>query len=217
MVRIGERRTFRMGGGGELTRMLCARFRYENSLADGLLTALPHVIVIRPDRARGDTWLDVSARALMDEVMHDRPGSAIAIGRLLDLVSSRRCASGAWITRAKPAGLAGAGDPRIGRALTLIHDRPHIAWTVTDLAAHAGLSRSSFATRFSALVGKTPAAYVANWRMNLAADMLCGGQESIKVIAAKVGYGAEAAFSRAFKSRFSFSPSSYRQRFVSSR
>ena len=42
--------------------------------------------------------------------------------------------------------------------------------TVTSVAAAIGVSRATLARRFPAQVGRTPAAYLADWRMALAAE-----------------------------------------------
>ena len=54
--------------------------------------------------------------------------------------------------------------------------------------------------------------YLANWRMQLAANQLVRGLESVAVIAAAVGYESEAAFSRAFKKLVGLPPSQWRAR-----
>ena len=41
--------------------------------------------------------------------------------------------------------------------------------------------------------------YLTNWRIQLAASELLSGTDSVAVVANRVGYDSEAAFSRAFK------------------
>jgi AraC-like DNA-binding protein len=53
--------------------------------------------------------------------------------------------------------------------------------------------------------------YLANWRMQLAANQLLSGMESVAVIANLVGYDSEAAFSRAFKKSVGTPPSQWRK------
>jgi AraC-like DNA-binding protein len=52
--------------------------------------------------------------------------------------------------------------------------------------------------------------YLTNWRMQLAANYLRTGSEAIVVIANRVGYQSEAAFSRAFKKAVGTPPSEWR-------
>ncbi len=70
--------------------------------------------------------------------------------------------------------LAGVGDHIIGGALNALHARPAHAWTLEELAQASGTSRSMLAERFAALVGSTPMQYLTQWRMLLAANLLCG-------------------------------------------
>ena len=60
------------------------------------------------------------------------------------------------------------------------------------------MSRSSFAARFSDLIGEPPMAYVTTWRME---------------VAERVGYQPEAAFNRAFRRAHGVTPGVFARRF----
>jgi AraC-like DNA-binding protein len=53
--------------------------------------------------------------------------------------------------------------------------------------------------------------YLARWRMQLAAELLARSKSSIGEIAQRLGYGSEAALSRAFKRIVGVSPAHWRQ------
>jgi AraC-like DNA-binding protein len=106
--------------------------------------------------------------------------------------------------------LAGLRDEVVGRALGVLHDRPTHPWALEDLASEVGLSRSMLAERFHHFVGVPPMQYLARWRMQLAAGLLSNGNASMMEIATRVGYGSEAAFSRAFKRWVGIAPSAWR-------
>ncbi len=93
--------------------------------------------------------------------------------------------------------LAGLADPRLSRALAAMHDEPRRAWSLEDLADAAGISRTRFATRFRAVVGRTPIDYLTRWRMATARRLLAKGRP-VKAVAAYIGYDSAAAFSRVF-------------------
>ena len=107
--------------------------------------------------------------------------------------------------------LAGLRDPFVGKALSLLHGNATRNWTIEELAREVALSRSVLAERFTDLVGLPPMHYLANWRMQIAAGMLSGGNTNIASIAAETGYGSEAAFSRAFKKMVGMPPSEWRR------
>jgi AraC-like DNA-binding protein len=67
------------------------------------------------------------------------------------------------------------------------------------------MSRSVFANTFRDSVGCTPGVYLQRWRIGLAQRALLQGRP-LKLIAIEVGYGSEAAFSRAFKASCGVSP-----------
>jgi AraC-like DNA-binding protein len=107
--------------------------------------------------------------------------------------------------------LAGLRDQFVGRALSTFHRNPTHDWTIESLAKSIGLSRSALADRFTTLVGQPLMQYMTNWRMQLAANHLLSGTDSIAVIANLVGYESEAAFSRAFKKVVGAPPSQWRK------
>jgi len=108
--------------------------------------------------------------------------------------------------------LAGLKDPHVGRALNLMHASPARAWNLASLARAVGLSRSALAEHFTRFVGRPPMQYLAHWRMQLAAGQLRVSRDSVAVIAERVGYESEAAFSRSFKKIMGASPGQWRGR-----
>ncbi|GAA3452911.1 hypothetical protein GCM10018962_47440 [Dactylosporangium matsuzakiense] len=91
-----------------------------------------------------------------------------------------------------------------------MHSRPDAPWTVAALAREGGLSRSSFARRFTALAGQPPQAYLTWWRLTLAARLLRESDVPLRVVARRVGYASEFAFAAAFKRRFGTAPGRFR-------
>ncbi len=107
--------------------------------------------------------------------------------------------------------VAGLRDPEIGTALRLVHGRFAEAWTLERLAREVGMSRSSFADRFTAYVGLPPMTYLAQWRLQAAARMLQNGTMSVAQVATAVGYQSESAFNRAFKRHVGRTPGTWRR------
>ncbi|MDG5821966.1 AraC family transcriptional regulator, partial [Xylella fastidiosa subsp. pauca] len=61
------------------------------------------------------------------------------------------------------------------------------------------------------VVGCTPGAYLQGWRVKLTQHALRQGRQ-LKTIAVEVGYGSEAALSRAFKAECGMTPREWQQR-----
>ena len=109
---------------------------------------------------------------------------------------------------------AALNDPVVGRTLQLLHADPARRWTIDAIAREIGSSRTVLAERFKALLGRPPIDYVASWRIQIAAERLRAGHESIASIGAAVGYASEAAFSRAFKRNTGNTPGAWREAIV---
>ena len=54
--------------------------------------------------------------------------------------------------------------------------------------------------------------YLAQWRMQVAANLLIEGNSKVAAVGSEVGYDSEAAFSRAFKRQFGLPPARWRDR-----
>jgi AraC-like DNA-binding protein len=206
-------------GGGEETSLVCGRFDVERARpTDGdearpphpLLGVLPRVVHLRAGDPALAPWLPPLVAALAFELDHPQPGSSAVITRLADVLvvhAIRACVregttDGGW--------LGALRDPRVARALDLLHARPHEPWTMASLAEAVGMGRSAFFDRWCALVGEPPAQYLARWRMHLAERSLRSENGSLAEIGRSVGYDSEAAFSRAFKRLVGVAPGSLR-------
>jgi len=89
--------------------------------------------------------------------------------------------------------------------------------TVEALAEQAEMSVRSFSRAFSREVGLSPAAYVEAVRVERARLALESTDAGIEQIAASCGFGTPETLRRAFARRLGVAPSSYRDRFTSTR
>lgn len=185
-------------GDGPRALLVCCGIAFESPLLHPLLRLMPEVLHVPCGRCH-DPALAPLLDAMADEVRAQRIGAATVMARLADIVVARVVR--AWVeAHGDTAGwLAAIRDPQVGGALAAFHASPERAWSVEALARAAGLSRSQFSERFTAVLGLAPARYVATWRMQLALRWLTRERLSIGELAARLGYDSEAAFSRAFK------------------
>jgi AraC-like DNA-binding protein len=184
------------------TVILC-RFRFDPDSLRGMIFALPECIQI--SRAASADWLEGVVHFMMVEAGDVQPGAALMISRLIDLVVIRALRT--WVHQGHTVGwVGGLADARIASALKAIHERPMQRWSIETLAGIAGMSRSSFCERFTALVGRSPLRYHNEWRLALARDLLARRSARIGEIGLSIGYESEAAFSRAYKGLFGHSP-----------
>jgi AraC-like DNA-binding protein len=195
----------------EPARWLCGTFTIGDPQASHLLASLPAVIILRGGGGPALEGLEVARRMLVFEMQSPSQGSAVMVARILDLIFIQILRAWAAGPDAEPNWLAGALDPQIAPALSAIHRDPGHDWAVEHLARACNLSRSAFAARFVARVGKPPATYLGHVRLHAATHLLRDTSLPVTLIATKVGYTSEAAFSRAFKSRYGAPPARWRR------
>ncbi|WP_246102785.1 AraC family transcriptional regulator [Streptomyces piniterrae] len=188
------------------TAIIRGAYQFAGDVSPWLLESLPPVLLLS-----GATGAEGILELVATEV--DRPEAVqpVVLDRLLDLlfmVSLRT-----WTERQDgepPPWHRAMADPAIGRALQLLHQHPARPWTVGKLADAVGLSRSGFAHRFHALVGRPPMSYLTQWRITLAAGLLTEPGHTLDSIARTVGYADAFSLSSTFKRVRGVSPNEYR-------
>lgn len=198
----------RLGHGCE-TVMIGGGCGFEGNSAAFVLNALPSFLRVDPASTRAEA-IARTLSSLQTEVSQKQMGASIIAERLAEiLVVEAVRAYVATVPSGRVGWITALADPRIGKALAMMHSAPAHRWTVPELAAEVGMSRSSFAQRFSASVGTPPLDYLIAWRMVLAQRKLKIG-EPIAAIAEEVGYSSQSAFAHAFKRTTGLTPRSGR-------
>ncbi len=149
--------------------------------------------------------------AMERETGGGRAGFAGILTRLAEVVSVFIVR--AWVEcgcGAAEGWVAALRDPRLARVIAAVHRDPGREWTVAELASVMGSSRSVFAARFLDVTGMTPLRYLTELRMRLAAQWITRDKIPIEMAAERLGYGSQAAFSRAFKRTMGHAPGALR-------
>ncbi len=192
--------------------MVCADLHFEGGAQNPIAAALPAFLCLPLDALEGAS--EVLA-LLFEEAFTQRCGRHALVNRLFEVVMIQILRQQMEDGQVQGGMLAGLSHPRLRDALVAMHESPARDWSLAALAATAGLSRTVFATRFREVVGVTPGHYLQGWRVGLAQQALRQGRP-LKVVAIEVGYGSEAALSRAFRACSGVSPREWRKTRVSS-
>ncbi len=197
-----------LGVGPRAVSLVCGFLGCDRGPFNPLLASLPRRMHMR---GISNSWLAGVTRQVTDESRTGVAGADTVITRLAELMFIEVVRR---YLEALPPGqtgwLAGLRDEVVGKALALLHGRPGHPWTLVDLAHAVSASRSGLAKRFADLVGQPPMQYLAQWRMQVAANLLVQGGAKVASIGAEVGYDSEAAFSRAFKKATGQAPGAWR-------
>lgn len=191
------------------TQFVCGFLGCDARPFNPLLASLPRRMHV-PGIAGG--WLAQFPQQVVAESRLGRVGSETMLTRMAELMFVEVVRRHVETLPDQQSGwLAGLRDEVVGPALSQLHAYPARPWTLADLAHVTASSRTVLAERFTRLVGAPPMLYLMRWRLQLAAEQLARGSAKVAAIGAQVGYGSEAAFSRAFKRETGLSPAAWRE------
>lgn len=196
---------------GAAARIVCGYLGCDARPFNPLIAGLPRLLHV-PRSAQKDSIIAHFMTLAAAESEAPSPGRETVLARLSELMfveTLRRYI--AALPDDRRGWLSGLRDVVVGKALGALHERPARAWTLEDLASEVGASRSVLAERFTELVGVPPMHYLQEWRMQLTAELLSTTSSSLSEIAQRVGYGSEAALSRAFKRLVGVAPGRWRE------
>jgi len=197
--------------GPATVEIICGHFEFSEPEQHPFLSSLPDCIHVEAGLLKSRSTVGTLANLLADEMVGGGPGDDLVAERLAEALFVE--ALRAYYRQARPVKgfLAALHDPRIGRAINLIHADAPEPVSLTDLAERAGMSRTAFTDRFKTLTGTSPMAYAEYWRLGKARSRIEQGGESLAKIAAHTGYQSTASFHRAFKRFFGVTPGALRR------
>ncbi|MFJ8962780.1 cupin domain-containing protein [Lentzea sp. NPDC102401] len=199
-----------LGAQPATTRVVTIHYDCDPAALTQVLALLPGLVHVRAET--GTPGLADAVRMLARELAEPQLATSAVLKSLIDIMLVQMLR--AWLAANPPecfgTWLGALYDPVIGKALHHLHANPAVPWTTSSLAKAIAVSRATLARRFPAATGHTPAAYLANWRMELAAVQLRDSHDSLDTIAEAVGYGSVPAFTRAFTRVFGRTPGRYR-------
>lgn len=182
---------------GDVTTILCGELQFISGQRNPIFAALPDYFVVQ-DVTGGGIFRSL-ARSLTSISSSGSFGYQVVRNKLADSLFTM-----AVLDYARHAGdakgiFAALADRRIALALSAIHSNPGHNWSLHALASITMMSRTSFAGRFSELMGLPPMQYLAHWRVTEAQRLLQDRSISVATIAETLGYQSEPGFRRFFK------------------
>jgi AraC-like DNA-binding protein len=192
------------------TTLVCGFLGCDLRPFNPLIATLPRLMHLRAKE--GQDWILQFMRQAVAESKNKRLGGEAMLERMSEMMfvdAIRRYVEA--LPEDSLGWLAGLRDRFVGRALSLMHDAPAIAWTVDELGRRVGLSRSALHERFAEMIGQPPMQYLANWRIQVGAGLLRNTTATVASVAEQVGYESEATFAKAFKRLVGKPPAQWRR------
>lgn len=114
--------------------------------------------------------------------------------------------------KARTAPAAHSDQPNLRRALDLIHDEYFRSISLDELTGVTGLSRAQFIRRFRSVFGKSPHAYLIDYRIAVAKQRLKSGKPvTFAQLALDLGFSDQSHFHRHFRAITGASPAAFRR------
>ncbi len=196
--------------GDRTHELICASVQFDGDVQHPLLDSLPLMLHV----GHGDencSSLSKLAALIEEELDGTGPGASVTVDRLVELVFHqllkqhlRRAPEVSGFFRAMR-------EPRLARALCLMHRHLDAPWSLARLAQRAGASRATLARHFKETLGVAPMDYLTLWRLERSRELLLNSRHSLDRVAQEVGYGSSQAFARAFRRRYGHPPGELRR------
>lgn len=201
---------FGSGNGQRSPRLLTVAYVLHEPERNQLLTNLPDVLLLQRQGSFSERWALPTLDWLMCEEANQKPGFWGAATLLAGFILTSFLRDYILLIPKGQSGWLGAlTDPRLGKALVLIHSLPEMDWSIDALASEANMSRATFSRRFKTLIGESPGQYLIANRIRHAARELIKGDVTIADLAERYGYQSESAFRIAFKKQLGVGPREY--------
>lgn len=185
--------------GDGTAELLCASVHLASD--DAMVKALPDCLplVLAPLPA-----LSATVALLFDEAERGEAGHELILKRLCEILIVQLLRH-ALQHQLIASTLPGLSDAALSKAVDAMRTHPGGKWSVAELAALCGMSRSRFARQFHAAAGCPPAQYLNSLRIARARELLRQGR-LVQDIAVEVGYSSQPALTRAFRAATQLSP-----------
>ena len=186
--------------GDATAELLCASVHLASD--DAMVRALPDCLQL--DLAQLPA-LSGTLALLFEEAHLGGPGHELVLKRLCEILVVQLLRHALQHKLISSTTLPGVSDASLGKAMHAMRAHPGGKWSVAELAAVCGMSRSRFARQFHEAAGCPPAQYLNRLRIARAQELLRQGR-LVQDIAVEVGYSSQPAFTRAFRAATQWSP-----------
>ena len=195
---------------GEITnRLMCGLVHYDQGASHPILDAFPEMMHFSMLEPGGPIW---SVVTLIDaEMQRNQNRFSRITDRLTEVLFLQLLNHYVHENEGATGFLAALRDRRVYRALSLIHQEPEFNWTLTSLGERVGMSRATLVRRFQDVVGVTPMAYIADWRIMKAHNLIKYSATPFEQIADATGFASARTLTRAFQRHYGHTPSELRR------
>ncbi|WEX78903.1 AraC family transcriptional regulator [Sinorhizobium numidicum] len=157
----------------------------------------------------------ITSRLLLgavDALDGNGPLDALFRQQLTELLATRLLVAHAGSPTTLQPVVGGLSPTVLRRAIERLRSDTDVDVSLAALASDAGLSRFHFCRSFKESTGLSPHAWLRQYRLDQAMDMLRDPDMSVASVAAALGYASQTAFAAAFRQLTGETPTEWRHR-----
>lgn len=195
---------------GDITnRLICGVIQFDRGMSHPIFDALPSVMHFPALDLPGPIW---SVIDLIDsEMNNEKSRNGGIVDRLTEVLFIQLMRHYASSGDDATGFLAALSDKRVYKALSLIHKKPEVDWTLNLLGERSGMSKATLVRRFQEVVGVAPMSYISNWRIVKAYNLVKYTVTPLEQIADSLGFASARTLTRAFERHYECTPSMLRK------
>jgi AraC-like DNA-binding protein len=194
---------------GEITQsLMCGLVNFDKASSHPILDSLPQVLHFPKLTTEDPIWMTVML--IESEMQRTLGKGGTIVDRLTEVLFLQLLNRYAYKNQEMTGFLAAFRDRRIHKALTLIHQEPEFNWTIATLGERVGMSRATLVRHFQSSIGLAPMAYILNWRMMKAYNLIKYSNSNLEQVAEHVGFASARTLSKAFQRQYACTPSELR-------
>jgi AraC-like DNA-binding protein len=194
---------------GDITnKIMCGLVEYDEAINHPILSVLPPLIHLSNIQSNDNIWMTIT---LIDaEINRTNNKKTNIIDRLTEVLFIQLLNKFVNENKYLTGFLAALNEPRLKKILQLIHQNPEKKWTLDMISDEVGMSRATLQRKFKTGVGIAPMAYIRNWRMAKAYQLLKYSNLSLTGIADAIGFSDVGSFRNGFQAHYGYTPSKLR-------
>lgn len=195
---------------GEITnKLICGIIHYEKDLLHPIIDSLPAILHFTDLKQDDPIWMSV---ILIDSIMQNEYSSqSTIVDRLTEALFLQLLNKHVLQNKETSGFFAALQDSRIHKVLNIIHQYPHIQWSLDKLGDQVGMSRSTIIRQFKETLNITPITYLKNWRMMRAYYFAKHSSKTLEQISELVGFSTARTLNKAFLQHYGYTPSTLRK------
>ncbi|MEH6586181.1 MAG: AraC family transcriptional regulator [Halioglobus sp.] len=196
---------------GDITnRLMCGVVEYDDAISHPIISALPSIFLVSDIHSEDSIWMTV--KQIDTEIIRGGNKKSSIIDRLTEVLFIQLIKQHITEDEHLQGFLSALRDPRMGKALQLIHKNPELHWTLEMIGEEVGMSRATLQRKFKSELDMSPIMYLNRWRIAKAYQLVKYSSRSLDRIAGSIGFSDARTMRTAFQRQYGITPSELRRK-----